>query len=154
MEKTLVIVKPDGVNRALVGDVINRFERKGLKLIGLKMKHLDEKTLDEHYAHHAEKPFFAGLKDFMRKAPAVLMVLEGQDAIEVVRKLAGETKGTEALPGTIRGDFSLSTQSNIVHASDGPETAEKEIKRFFKKEELYDYTKIDSEIIYAPDERK
>ena len=154
MERTLVIIKPDAVNRALAGEVIHRFERKGLKLLGLKMKHLSEETLDEHYAHHSKKPFFAALKEFMRTTPSVLMVLEGLDAIEVVRKLAGETKGTEALPGTIRGDFSLSTQSNIVHASDSKENAAKEIKRFFKDDELHEYTKIDSEILYAKDERK
>lgn len=154
MERTLVIVKPDAVNRALVGEVVSRFEKKGLKLVGLKMEHLSEETLKEHYAHHAKKPFFEGLKNFMRKAPAVLMVLEGNKAVDVVRQMAGETASTKALPGTIRGDLALSMQSNIVHASDSLETAEKEIKRFFKKDELHSYPKIDSEVLYAEDERK
>ena len=154
MERTMVIVKPDAVNRALIGEVVSRFEKKGLKVVGLKMDHLSEETLKEHYAHHAKKPFFEGLKNFMRKAPAVLMVLEGNEAIEVVRHMAGETASTKALPGTIRGDLALSMQSNIVHASDSEENAKAEIKRFFKKEDLFSYTKIDSEVLYAEDERK
>ena len=153
MERTLVIVKPDAVNRNLVGEVIKRFELKGLKVVGLKMEHLSEKTLEEHYAHHAKKPFFKTLKEFMRTAPAVLMVLEGNQAVDVVRQMAGETAGTKALPGTIRGDLALSTQSNIVHASDSQETAAKEIKRFFKNEELHAYTKVDSSVLYAKDEK-
>jgi nucleoside-diphosphate kinase len=150
----MVIVKPDAVNRALIGDVISRFEKKGLKVVGLKMEHLSEEILKAHYAHHAKKPFFEGLKKFMQKAPAVLMVLEGNEAVEVVRHMAGETAATKALPGTIRGDLALSMQSNIVHASDSAETAKEEIKRFFKKEELHSYTKIDSDVLYAEDEKK
>lgn len=154
MEKTLVIVKPDAVNRGLIGEVIHRFERKGLKVIAMKMKPLSEEILQEHYSHHLDKPFYPALKDFMQKAPAVLMVLEGNEAVAVVRNLSGETAGTKALPGTIRGDFSLSMQSNIVHASDSLETAENEVKRFFKENELHSYTKIDSDLIYAEDEKK
>ena len=110
--------------------------------------------LEEHYAHHAKKPFFPALKAFMQKSPAILMVWEGRNAVEVCRLLAGETEATKALPGTIRGDFALSLQSNIVHASDSKETAEKEIKRFFKNEELCSYLRIDSEVLYTCEEKE
>src|SRR3989338_11053275 len=149
MEKTLVIVKPDAVNRALVGEVIHRFERKGIKIIAMKMEHLSDKILEEHYAHLAGKPFFPSIREFMKTAPSVLMVLEGRKVVDVVRKLAGVTEGTDALPGTIRGDFSLSLQNTIIHASDSIEAAEKEIKRFFSKEELYKWDKIDSTMVYS-----
>ena len=152
MERTLVIIKPDAINRGLVGEVIHRFERKGLKLVAMKMEHLSEEVLEEHYAHHAEKPFFKSLKEFMQSAPAVLMIWEGKEAVDVVRKLAGETEGTKALPGTVRGDFALSIQSNIIHASDSKETAEKEIKRFFKENEIFSYNRVDSSILYSEGE--
>lgn len=154
LQRTLVIIKPDALNRNLVGEIIHRFERKGLKIIGMKMMKLSEEILNEHYAHHAEKPFFEALKQFMQKAPVILLVIEGNNAIDVVRRLCGETDATRALPGTIRGDFALSVQCNIVHASDSAETAEKEIKRFFKEDEIFPYTKIDSEILYSEEERK
>ena|SRR3989344_3951328 len=154
MERTLVIIKPDGVNRALVGEVISRFERKGIKVIGMKMVHLSDKVLEEHYAHLAAKPFFKGIKEFMKRAPSIVMVLEGRRVVDVVRKLAGVTEGTEALPGTIRGDFSLSIQNTVIHASDSLEAAKKEIKRFFSEGELHDYVKMDSEMIYSEGERK
>lgn len=154
IERTLIIIKPDAVNRYLVGEIIHRFERKGLKLVGMKMLHLDDRILDEHYAHLSSKGFFPGLKKFMRHSPSVVMVLEGLDAVNVVRMLAGDTHGAKALPGTIRGDFSLSTQSNVVHASDSLESAQKEIKRFFSEHELFSYDRIDSEILYAEDERQ
>ncbi len=151
MEKTLIILKPDAVTRNLIGEVIHRFERKGLKITAMKMQYLEDKLLEEHYAHHKDKPFFKNLKAFMQKTPSVLMVLEGKEAVEVVRKMCGVTKGTEALPGTIRGDFSVSVQANIIHASDSIATAETEIKRFFKEKELHSYQKIDSTIIYSED---
>jgi len=154
MEKTLVIIKPDTINRGLVGEVIDRFERKGIKLVAMKMKHLDDKILEEHYAHLVDKPFFAGIKEFMQRAPSILMVLEGRRVVDVVRKLAGVTEGTEAMPGTIRGDFSLSVQNTIIHASDSQETAEKEIKRFFTEEEILDWDKIDMEVIYSDTEKE
>ena len=154
MEKTLVIVKPDAVNRALVGEVIHRFERKGIKIIAMKMEHLSDKILEEHYAHLAGKPFFPSIREFMKTAPSVLMVLEGRKVVDVVRKLAGVTEGTEAAPGTIRGDFSLSIQNTIIHASDSPEAAKKEIKRFFRDSELHDYAKVDSEMVYSESEKK
>lgn len=153
IEKTLVIVKPDGVNRSLVGEIISRFERKGLKIVALKMLRLSDEILDEHYSHHVGKPFYPGIKAFMQHSPAVLMILEGLDAVNVVRSLAGETHGAKAIPGTIRGDLSLSVQSNVVHASDSSENAAKEIKRFFGDKEIFSYTRIDSEILYANDEK-
>ena len=154
MERTLVIIKPDAINRGLVGEVLHRFERKGIKIVAMKMQHLDDTVLEEHYFHLKGKPFFPGIKEFMKKAPAILMVLEGRRIVDVVRRLSGVTEGTEAEPGSIRGDFSLSLQSTIVHASDSAESAEKEIKRFFKDEELHDYVKVDSEMIYSESERE
>ena len=153
MEKTLVIIKPDAVSRGLTGDVIKRFEQKGLKIVAMKMKNLEDKELEEHYAHHKEKPFFKDLVDFMKHAPSILMVLEGNRAIDVVRSLAGPTYGVEAIPGTIRGDYSMSQSNNIVHASDSSESAEAEIKRFFEPKELFDWEKIDWTEVYAIDER-
>ncbi|MFC1733246.1 nucleoside-diphosphate kinase [candidate division KSB1 bacterium] len=152
-ERSLIIIKPDAVNRTIMGEIIHRFERKGLKIVGMKMSHLDEETLGEHYSHHVGKPFYKNLVKFMMHCPALMIVLEGNDVVEVVRKIAGETHGAKALPGTIRGDYSLSTQCNIVHASDSVENAKKEISRFFKDNELFDYNRIDTEMIYAEDER-
>ena len=152
-ERTLIIIKPDAVNRTIIGEVIHRFERKGLKIVGMKMAHLDEKTLDDHYSHHKGKPFYPGLVKFMMTCPSLLVVLEGNNAVDVVRKLAGETHGAKAQPGTIRGDYSLSQQCNSVHASDSVENSENEIKRFFSDDELFKYSRIDTEMIYAEDER-
>ncbi len=154
MERTLIIVKPDAINRGLVGEVIHRFERKGIKIIGMKMEHLTDKVLEEHYSHLAGKPFFPSIKQFMKTAPSVLMVLEGRKVVDVVRKMAGVTEGTDALPGTIRGDFSLSLQNTIIHASDSPKAAEKEIKRFFKDGELHDYSKVDTAMVYSESEKE
>lgn len=153
-ERTLVIIKPDALQRNLLGEIINRFERKGLKIIGLKMISLDDVILSEHYAHHKDKPFFDSLKKFMKSSPCVVMVLEGLEAVKVVRFICGKTCGREADCGTIRGDFSMSTQANIVHASDSLETAKIEINRFFKNEELFDYKKIDFDFVYGEEERE
>jgi nucleoside-diphosphate kinase len=153
MRRTLVIFKPDAVNRALVGRVIQRFEDKGLKIVGLKMEHLQVYTLKQHYAHLENKSFFHELLNYMTSIPCVLMVLEGKDAVDVVRKMAGPTNGREAGPGTIRGDFSLSSQSNIIHASENDEVAKYEIKRFFKDDELYDYDKMNFNWIYCSTEK-
>ena len=154
MERTLIILKPDAVNRALVGEVIHRFERKGIKIIGMKMEHLTDKVLEEHYAHLAAKPFFPSIRNFMKRAPSVLIVLEGRRVIDVVRKMAGVTEGVDAEPGTIRGDFSASIQNTIIHASDGADAAKKEIKRFFKDSEILEYSKVDSEMVYSDAEKK
>ena len=154
MERTLVIIKPDALNRGLIGEVIHRFERKGIKIVGMKMVHLSDKILEEHYAHLVTKPFFKSIREFMKSAPSVVMVLEGRKAVDVVRKLAGVTEGTEAMPGTIRGDFSLSIQNTIIHASDSIEASGKEIKRFFKEDEIHDFKKVDTEMIYSESEKK
>ncbi len=148
MERTLILCKPDCLQRNLLGEVIARFERKGLKIVGLKMMELNDVLLDDHYKHHKDKPFFAGLKDFMKSAPVVAMVLEGKQAVAAVRLIVGSTKGAEADAGTIRGDLAMTTQ-NIVHASDSPENAEEEVARFFKPDELFEYRKLDTELIYA-----
>jgi nucleoside-diphosphate kinase len=153
LERTLVIIKPDAVNRGLVGEIIHRFERKGLEIIGMKMKNLQDKELEEHYAHHKDKPFFKDLVDFMKHSPSILMVIEGVRAIEAVRFLSGSTYGLEADPGTIRGDFSMSTSNNIVHASDSVENAEVEIDRFFKKDEIFSYKRVDWQEVYNLEEQ-
>jgi nucleoside-diphosphate kinase len=153
MERTLVIFKPDALNRALVGEILHIFERKGLKIVGMKMTHLSDDLLDEHYSHLKNKPFFPRIKKFMKSAPSILCVLEGNNAVTVVRSVCGVTRGYEAAPGTIRGDYSLSGQCNVVHASDSLVAADIEIARFFKDEELFDYEKIDFNFIYAEDEK-
>ncbi|MCC8096349.1 MAG: nucleoside-diphosphate kinase [Tannerellaceae bacterium] len=152
MEKTLVILKPCTVQRGLMGEIINRFERKGLRLAGMKMVWLSDETLSEHYAHLKEKSFFQRVKDAMRTCPVVICCWEGLEAIRVVREMAGKTNGRNAAPGTIRGDYSMSVQENIVHASDSPETAEIELKRFFDESEIYDYPLNNLWSFYANDE--
>lgn len=152
MEKTLVILKPGCILRGLIGEIISRFEKKGLRLVGMKMIQLNEHILNEHYAHLAEKTFFKRIKNGMMAAPVVVCCWEGIDAIGVVRNMAGKTNGREAMPGTIRGDYSVSVQENIVHASDSPETAAKEISRFFRNEELYDYQLPYIHSLYCSDE--
>lgn len=153
MEKTLVIIKPDALQRNLLGEIISRFERKGLKIIGLKMIQLSDILLEEHYSHHKDKPFFDGLRRFMQSSPVAVIVLEGMEVVKVVRQLCGATSGRVADIGTIRGDLAISTQ-NIVHASDSIETAEKEIWRFFNTDEIFEYRKIDFEFLYGEDERQ
>ena len=139
MEKTLVILKPSCVQRALIGEVISRFEKKGLRLAGMKMIQLNDTILNEHYAHLKDKPFFQRVKDSMQACPVVVQCWEGIDATKVVRTLIGITNGREAAVGAIRGDFSVSLQENIVHASDSAESAKVELRRFFVKEEILDY---------------
>lgn len=153
MEKTLVILKPDCLQRNLVGEMIGRFEKKGLNLVGIKMMKLGESLLSEHYSHHQDKDFFPELKRFMQSSPVIVMVWEGLEAVKVVRVLVGLTQSREALPGTIRGDYSMSTSFNIIHASDSIETAQKEIARFFAKDEIFDYEKSELQHIYSSDER-
>lgn len=150
MEKTLILIKPDGLQRGLVGEIISRFERKGLKIIGLKMMDVEDAMLEEHYAHLADKPFFGSIKEFMKSSPVVAMALEGgEGSVGSVRILVGPTKGHEASAGTIRGDFGLSGSNNIVHASDSVENGKTEVDRFFGSNELFDYTKTDFEHIYG-----
>ena len=152
MEKTLVILKPCTIQRGLIGEIISRFERKGLQLAGMKMIWLTDNILSEHYAHLKEKPFFQRIKDAMSVCPVIVCCWEGVDAIQVVRQLTGATNGRNAQPGTIRGDFSMSVQENIVHASDSPETAAIELKRFFNDDELFDYKTNNLLANYANDE--
>lgn len=148
-EKSLIIIKPDAVQRNLVGEITSRIERKGLKIIGMKMMSIETAVVEEHYAHIKDKPFFPGIREFMQVCPVVVMAVEGINAVSALRLLVGPTKAWEANAGTIRGDFSLSTQSNIVHASDSVESGEIEVKRFFKDEEIFSYQKIDADFIYA-----
>lgn len=152
LEKTLVILKPCAIQRALIGEVINRFERKGLRLAGMKMVQLTDEVLSEHYAHLSEKPFFRRVKDSMMVCPVIVCCFEGVGAIEAVRMITGPTTGRKASAGTIRGDYSMSFQENIVHASDSPEAAEAELKRFFKPEEIFDYRLSTFDHLYASDE--
>lgn len=152
MEKTLVIFKPSAVERHLVGEVLNRFERKGLIISAMKMIQLDEAILREHYSHLTAKPFFPLILKSMMATPVIVMVLKGIDAIKTVRLLTGATNGREALPGTVRGDYCSSNQANIVHASSSAEDAEAEIKRFFKPEEIIDWMPDSIPYLYADDE--
>lgn len=139
MERTLILIKPNAIQRGLMGDIITRFERKGLHIVGVKMMFLDDEILKEHYAHLVERPFYPYLKASMQKAPVVACCLEGAEAVETVRLMVGATNSRKALPGTIRGDFSMSGEQNVVHASDSVENAIVEIKRFFKENELFAY---------------
>lgn len=150
MEKSLILVKPDGIQRGLVGEIISRFERKGLKIIGIKMLNVEDAILEQHYAHLSDKPFFEDIKDFMKSSPIVALALEGgEGSVAAVRTLVGPTKGHEAPAGTIRGDFGLSGSNNIVHASDSVENGQAEVGRFFGADELFEYDKTDSLHIYG-----
>ena len=153
MEKTLVIIKPDAVQRGLIGEVTKRFEQKGLKLIGMKMRYLDDAILKEHYAHIANKPFFPGIAKFMKSSPSVFQVWIGLDVVHAVRILTGITKAREADSGSIRGDLAMSIQCNVIHASDSVEAGEAEVHRFFSKDELFNYDKSEWIHVYAEDER-
>lgn len=152
MQRTVVLLKPDALQRGLVGEIIHRFERKGLKIVALKMVKASEAIIEEHYAHHKDKPFFAGLKKFMMSAPLVCLVLEGKDATSVVRKMAGVTNGREAEYGTIRGDFSISQSNNIVHVSDSEEAAKEELYRFFTDTDIHDWDRTILPYLYGEDE--
>ncbi len=151
MEKTLILLKPCTVQRRLVGEVINRLERKGLRIVGLKMMQLGDDILNEHYAHLRERPFFPWLIASMKSAPVVAICVEGNSAVKVVRDIVGATNGRKAAPGTIRGDYSMSGQENIIHASDSVETAEIEMRRFFAEGEIFDYADPLHNWLYAPD---
>lgn len=151
-EKTVVLVKPDGLQRGLIGEIIHRFERKGLKLVGLKMVHLDDETLDKWYAHHKDKDFFGEFKKYMKWTPVVAMVWEGIEAIVTVRKLVGITKSREAEMGSIRGDFGMSGRQTIVHASDSLESAQKELDLVFKHTEIFSYESGSDSLIYSSDD--
>lgn len=151
--QTAVLVKPDGLQRGLIGEIISRFERKGLKLVGLKMVQMTDKMLSEWYAEHKDKSFFGDLKSFMGSMPIVAMAWEGVDAVPVVRKLVGTTLGREAEAGSIRGDFGMSQQMNLIHASSSGDDAEREIAIVFDKDELFDYHGAMECVVYADQER-
>jgi nucleoside-diphosphate kinase len=139
VERTLILVKPDGVQRALAGEILGRFEKRGLKIVGLKLIHIDRALAEQHYAVHREKPFFGELIEYISLSPVVAAVLEGPKAIEVVRAMIGKTRPNEAASGTIRGDFAVEGLRNLVHASDAPETAQNEIALYFQPNEVLSY---------------
>jgi nucleoside-diphosphate kinase len=153
LERTLVIIKPGGVQRELIGSIISRFERKGLRLAGIKMMNLTDEILNIHYAHLADKPFFPRIKKSMTASPVVVMCWEGVEATAVVRLLTGVTNGRNAEAGTIRGDYSMSNQENVIHASDSAENGIIEVERFFNKDEIFDYQKVNQQFINYYDEK-
>jgi nucleoside-diphosphate kinase len=144
MERTLILLKPDAVQRRLVGDLIGKFERKGLRLAGLKLLQAGKPLAEKHYEVHKERPFYGSLISFLTSGPTVAMVLEGREAVAVARNLIGATDGVKAAPGTIRGDYAISVQNNLVHGSDSAENAAKEIALWFKADELVSFTPVDT----------
>jgi len=154
MQRSAVLVKPDGLQRGLIGEIISRFERKGLKLVGLKMVYLTDAQLSEWYVEHKDKSFFKDLKDYMKTHPIVAMAWEGLEAIPTIRKLVGVTKGREAEGGSIRGDFAMSQQLNLIHASSSEADAARELKIIFENNELHSYKTVLDEVIYAEHELK
>jgi len=151
-ERTLVLIKPDAVQRLLTGRILSRFEERGLKLVGLKLVQVDRDLAERHYAIHRQKPFFGGLVDFITSSPLVAAAFEGPNAIAVVRAMVGATRPHEAAPGTVRGDFALETAQNLVHASDGADTAVSELALWFRPDELADYERDIDRWALAPEE--
>ena len=139
MERTLILAKPDAVQRGLIGEIVTRFERRGLQIVGMKLMHVGAALAREHYKEHVGKPFFKGLVDYITSTPVVAMVVEGPNAIEVCRTAIGATNPVAATPGSIRGDLGIEVGRNLVHGSDSPKSAKREIKLFFKSAELVDY---------------
>ena len=148
MERTLIILKPDSVQRGLAGRIISRFEDKGFQILGLKLMHISRELAEEHYAVHKEKPFYPRLLEYITSSPVVVMVLEANNAIAVSRKMMGATFGSNAEPGTIRGDFSLSNSFNLIHGSDSPEAAQSEIALYFQPGELLEYERASQTWVY------
>jgi nucleoside-diphosphate kinase len=154
LERTLVLLKPDAVQRGLVGPILARFEAKGLKIVGLKLRQFPKALIQKHYEAHKARPFYGALVDFMTSGPAVAIVLEGKGAIEVTRKLMGKTNAAEAEPGTIRGDYALSRSNNLVHGSDSPEAAKAELTLFFPDAaEIAEWNSPEFPWVYSPEER-
>ncbi len=153
MERTLLILKPGAVQRGLVGEILSRFEKRGLKLVAMKMKQLTPEILQVHYAHLTDKHFFPWLCESMMAAPVVLCCWEGFEAVKVVREMAGATNARKAVPGTIRGDYALSSQENVVHTSDSVENAAIELARFFSPEDYFDYPSPLNRYLYSPEEK-
>ncbi|MEX0749107.1 MAG: nucleoside-diphosphate kinase [Candidatus Saccharimonadales bacterium] len=154
MERTLILAKPDAVQRGLVGEIITRFERKGLKLIGLKMISVDDEILEQHYSHLTDKPFFSGIKSFMKSSPLVAMAWEGYECTASVRVIVGATNPRAADAGTIRGDFAMGQGRNLIHASDNAESGMTEVERFFSGAELFSYDKSEYLHVYEDNERE
>jgi len=148
MDRTFLMIKPDGVQRGLVGEIIARFEKKGLKMVAGKFETLPEDRVMEHYAEHTEKPFFAGLKAYITSGPCFLMVWEGKNIVAITRQMIGATNPAEAAPGTIRGDCAMEIGMNVIHGSDSDETAAREIAIHFAPEELISYKRIDEAFLY------
>ncbi|ACJ33472.1 MULTISPECIES: nucleoside-diphosphate kinase [Anoxybacillus] len=148
MERTFLMVKPDGVQRGVIGDIVARFERKGFQLVGAKLMQVSRELAEQHYAEHKERPFFGELVEFITSGPVFAMVWEGENVIATARQMMGKTNPQEALPGTIRGDFGLTVGKNIIHGSDSKESAAREIQLFFKEEELVSYSKLMNEWVY------
>ncbi|MBX9995786.1 MULTISPECIES: nucleoside-diphosphate kinase [Priestia] len=148
IQKTFLMVKPDGVQRSIIGEVISRFEKKGFQLVGAKLMHISQELAETHYGEHKEKAFFGELVKFITSGPVFAMVWEGENVISVSRQMVGKTNPQEALPGTIRGDYGLIVDKNIIHGSDSPESAEREISLFFESEELTFYKKDADAWIY------
>ena len=152
MERSLILLKPDAVQRRLIGRIISRFEDKALSIVAMKLMHVTPDLAKQHYAEHVEKPFYPGLEKFITGAPVVAIVLEGLECVRVVREMLGKTSGLQAAPGTIRGDFSSSRQMNLVHASDGPDAATVELDLYFDASEFCEYTPVAHEFVNANDE--
>jgi len=148
MERTLLLIKPDAIERGLIGRIISRFEDKGLRITGMKMLRLDLPLLEEHYSHLRDKPYFQRIAEFMMSAPIIAVCIEGIDSVRITRSMCGVTNAREASPGTIRGDMSMSIRSYVVHASDSIESAEIELKRFFMDAELFSYNRKLDEVIF------
>jgi nucleoside-diphosphate kinase len=148
MERTFIMVKPDGVQRNLIGEIVARFERKGFQLVGAKLMQVSRELAEQHYAEHKERPFFGELVDFITSGPVFAMVWEGENVIATARQMMGKTNPQEAAPGTIRGDYGLTVGKNVIHGSDSPQSAEREIKLFFKEEELVNYSKLMNQWVY------
>ncbi len=148
MEKTYLMIKPDGVQRGLIGEITSRFEKKGFRLVGAKLMQVSRETAEQHYGEHKERPFFGELVDFITSGPVFAMVWEGEDVIATARKMMGTTNPKDAAPSTIRGDYAVNVGKNVIHGSDSPESAAREINLFFKEEELTDYAKSGLEWVY------
>jgi nucleoside-diphosphate kinase len=148
MERTLIILKPDAVQRGLVGEIVTRFERKGLQIVGMKAMRIPQQLAETHYEPHRGKPFYPGLVKFMTSSPVIVLALAGKGAIDVARKMMGKTFGSQAEPGTIRGDFGVSNSFNLIHGSDSAESAQRELGLFFKADELLDWTPASQGWVY------
>ena len=154
LERTVILIKPDALQRGLVGEILHRFERKGLKLVAIKMTIMKDQVLNEWYLHHKDKSFFNDLKKYMKWTPIVAMVWEGLEAVSTVRKVVGATKGREAETGSIRGDFGMSVQQNLIHASESVESAKREAEMMFGVDEIFEYESASECLIYSEEEKR